>query len=206
MRKIKIILLVISCLFVNSLLADVIYFSNGDIDEGHVKSNGDRFIISTKDMTGSYGIQTNKVLFIKYGEWLENLDEATQKVAENTKKTKSITSGKVEDTIIEIEGKLPKQISKSIDISKLKVGNPMIWVMGSLLVVFIILSTVCIIFLLIDAFKYSLAWGLCSLFIPFVIWIYLFTNYSGNKGKMFLGIISPFLWIILSFSVLMLTK
>jgi len=206
MKNIKKLSILLSVLLINSLFADVIYFSNGDIDEGYARNSGDRFIISTKDMTGSYGVQTNRVMCIKYGKWIENLDEATQKVAKNTKQIKSITVIETEEPMGGIEGELPKQVLKSINVSKLKNGKLMFWIMGVSFVIFTILSLICSIFLLIDAFKCSLAWGLCSLLIPFVAWVYLFKNYSGNKGKIFLGIISPLLWIIISFSITLLTK
>ncbi|RLD11444.1 MAG: hypothetical protein DRI44_03595 [Chlamydiae bacterium] len=204
MKQIKIIILVIFCLFVNSLFADVIYFSNGDIDEGHVKSNGDRFIISTKDMTGSYGIQTNKVMLVKYGEWLENLDEATQRVAENTKKTKALFGGnKAQKAINKITGILPDKVPTCIFGKSM---SAQVIIIGSIFIFLSFVSLIYSIILLVDAFKCSLAWGLCSLFIPFVIWFYLFTNYTGSRGKMFFWLISPVVWGTLSLSVLMLTK
>ena len=46
----------------------------------------------------------------------------------------------------------------------------------------VILAFVGWIMLLIQAFKESLAWGLCSLFIPFVILVFAFMHWSKAKG------------------------
>ena len=67
MRYIKFIFVIISYLFVNSLFADVIYFSNGDIDEGHVTITGNRVVIATRDKKGSYGVSSDSIEKIDYG-------------------------------------------------------------------------------------------------------------------------------------------
>jgi hypothetical protein len=209
MKNIKIFFIVISYLFVNSLLADVIYFSNGDIDEGHVTITGNRVVIVTRDKKGSYGVSSDSVKKIDYGSWVEDLDISARIIAENTKKTKALSkANKTQQTINKITGVLPDKVPiPTVPTCKFdKSMSAQVIIVGSMFIILSFISLIYSIILLVDAFKCSIAWGLCSLFIPFVIWIYLFTNYTGSRGKMFFWLISPLIWGILSFSVLMLTK
>ena len=49
-------------IFANLLFADVIYFANGDIDEGIVQTNSIDIFIQTKDKRGSYSVPRNSVV------------------------------------------------------------------------------------------------------------------------------------------------
>ncbi len=209
MRYIKFIFVIISYLFVNSLFADVIYFSNGDIDEGHVTITGNRVVIATRDKKGSYGVSSDSIEKIDYGMWIEDLDISARLIAKNTKKTKALSgANKTQKTINKITGILPDKVPvPTVPTCKFdKSMSAQVIIVGSMFIILSLVSFIYSIILLVDAFKCSIAWGLCSLFIPFVIWIYLFTNYSGNRGKMFFWLISPLIWGILSLSVIMLTK
>ena len=188
-------------LFANFIFADVIYFSNGDIDEGHVKLQGKNIMVTTKNKKGSYGIPTNSIKRIEKGIWLDDLDLSVRKVAENTRITKPIIADKAIRTINTVNNVLQKKFSFLSYKQSEKIPMQVI-IICSICFILIIVSFVCRIVLWVDAFQFSIAWGLCSLFIPFVIWIYLFTNYTGNKGKMFLWLLSPILWLILSISII----
>jgi len=204
--KMKLIKILFAILFlVNLSLADVIYFANGDIDEGHVNVEDDMLIIAKKDKTGKYGVPTNSIKRVEYGIWKEDLDPTLRKVVESTKKVKPISVKGTQHTINRVTHALPKNVPMtSYELNQSTKVQTIIFI--SVFILLSIISFVCTIVLLVDAFKCSIAWGLCSLFIPIVIWIYLFTNYSGSKGKMFLWLMAPIMWAILALSVIMLTS
>lgn len=56
------------------------------------------------------------------------------------------------------------------------------------------------IWILVIAFKKSVAWGLCSLFIPFVIFVFTFMNWKETKKPFYiwlLGFIVAIIFMIL---------
>ena len=192
-------------LFANFIFADVIYFSNGDIDEGHVTLQGENIRVITKDKKGSYGFPTNSIKRIEKDKWLDDLDLSVRKAAEESKIAKPIVANKTTHRINTVNQILPKEFSLPTYKPNNKISIQVIIIVIISFILFIV-SFICRIVLLVDAFKFSIAWGLCSLLIPFVIWIYLFTNYTGNKGKMLLWLLSPFLWLILSVSIIKITS
>lgn len=193
----------------NFLFADVIYFTNGDIDDGLVSINGERVTISTKDKKGSYGVSTGSIKYIEYGIWIKNLDPKTQAIAKESKKIKNVKIGGAKGAIKNITEKLPENVSDKFSVSKFNGMPKKIHALGyvfiAILFILILVAAVCKIILLIDAFKYSLGWGFASLFVPFVLLIYLFLYYNGSKGKMFFWMFAPILWILFAIIYMTLT-
>ncbi|MCK5851664.1 hypothetical protein KAH27_01435 [bacterium] len=208
--------IIISCAFLfliaNLILADLIYFDNGDIDEGFATPDGVIMTIRSKDKKGEYGVSTNRVLRVKVGLWFEDLNEAERDVAESSKKMESVE--KILDPIEYVKHTIPAQLQiHSTKLNKItgllpnnKDSTLMRFSSVFLLLMFIILiivSAVCNIIVLVDAFKNSIAWGILSLLVPIVLLVYLLTAYRGNKGKIFFWMLSPIIWfglMLLAFS------
>lgn len=208
--------IIISCTFLfliaNLIFADLIYFDNGDIDEGFAIADGVIMTIRSKDKKGEYGVSTNRVLRVKVGLWFEDLNEAERDVAESSKKMESVE--KTLDPIEYVKHTVPAQLQiHSTKLNKItgllpnSTGSMILLVSNLFLflvfVTLVIVSGICNIIVLIDAFKNSILWGILSLFVPIVLFIYLLTGYRGNKGKTFFWIISPLIWfglMLLAFS------
>ena len=201
---------IISCTFLfliaNLTFADLIYFDNGDIDEGFATADGVIMTITSKDKKGEYGVSTNRVLRVKVGLWFEDLNEAERDVAESSKNMESVE--KILNPIEYVKRAVPAQLQThstklnkitgflpdSKDSMVLLVSNLFLFLVFTIL---IIVSAVCNIIVLIDAFKNSIVWGILSLFVPIVLLIYLLTAYRGNKGKIFFWMLSPIIWFAL---------
>ena len=195
--------------FVNFIFADVIYFTNGDIDEGIVQTNDVNIIIQTKDRMGSYSVPKTSVVSIDYGKWIKDLDGVKQEIALKSKKTTKIKAANTKEVINKVKYSLPKNVFDNIDHTEEKVKKQSTFLLIFILVIFVLLcggSLVCNIIVLIDAFKRSILWGLFSLFIPIVLLIYLITNYSGNKSRMFFWMFAPIFWLFLSYLIIMSTS
>ena len=77
-------------LIANLIFADLIYFDNGDIDEGFATADGVIMTITSKDKKGEYGVSTNRVLRVKVGLWFEDLNEAERDIAEASKNMEKV--------------------------------------------------------------------------------------------------------------------
>ena len=195
----KLNILIVFFMVVFSVSADVIYFNNGDIDEGYAKVNGSRVKIQNRDELSAYELSTNLIKAIEYGVWIEDMGKTVQRIAANSgnqvanskNPLKNISLNKISNT--KIKG-----------VSFKKFFNNLATPRGILVAIIIIgvfacciISFVGNIILLVDAFKNNILWGIFGLLFPIVLLIYLFSNYSGNRGKMFFWIyIFPFLWLI----------
>ena len=194
-------------LIANLTFADVIYFDNGDIDEGFVSINDNIMTITSQDKKGEYGVLTNHILRVKFGIWIKDLNDTERSIAESSKKQQVVE--KKFDPIEQIQQAIPKEwqggsidpqkilqnlLPKSKGITMMFISNVFLFFV---LIVLIIVSIVCNILVLIDAFKNHIAWGILSLLIPFVLLVYLLAHYRGRRGKMFFWIISPGIWFIL---------
>ncbi len=199
-------------LIANLTFADLIYFDNGDVDEGYATAEGAIMTITSKDKKGEYGVSTNRVLRVETGLWFKDLNKIERNIAEASKNMETVkktlsTIGEVHQTVVpqvqrELE-KLNKKFSflpSSNGSKAMRISNYFLFFVFFTLV---IVSAVCNIIVLIDAFKNSIVWGILSLFVPIVLFIYLLTGYRGNKGKTFFWIISPLIWfglMLLAFS------
>ena len=181
-------------MIVFSVSADIIYFKNGDIEEGYVKINGARARVLSRDELNEYEMSTNQIKSVEYGIWIEDKGKVIKEIAKVSKgnvtiiETPFLDSSKLENKKFPIKTAL-KEIGtvRGMTIILLVVG----------VLVCIIVSFVGNIIILVDAFKNNILWGIFGLIFPFVLLIYLFTNYNGNKGRMFFWVyILPFLWLI----------
>ena len=218
MKKAILIFAALLFLIANLSLADLIYFANGDIDEGFAITNGAILTVKSNDKKGKYGVPTNCVLYVKYGMWFEDLNEAERIVAESSGNMagveKSLTSiermqqmnpvDMLQEQSNECIDSLPSGLRNALD--NVRGGNvstaEMISRVALLIVALIlyIVSIVCSIIILIDAFKTSVIWGLLCIFVPFAFPIYFFVKYTGKKFKMFFWIvIAPILWMAIMF-------
>jgi len=193
-------------LIANFIFADVIYFDNGDIDEGFATADGVIMTITSKDKKGEYGVSTNRVIRVKVGLWFEDLNEAERDIAEASKNMEKVE--KILNPIEYVKHNVPAQLqTQSAKLNKITGFLPnnkdsMVLMVSNLFLILVftilvIVSTVCNIIVLVDAFKNSIVWGILSLFIPIVLLVYLLTAYRGNKGKIFFWMLSPIIWFAL---------
>ena len=199
-------------LFANLAFADLIYFDNGDIDEGFATTNGAIMTITSEDKKGEYGVSTNRVLRVEFGLWFKDLNDAERSIAEASKNMEVVkktlgTIDEVRHTVVpKVQrelGNLNKKFSLIPDSNGSKAMMGINVFLFAVFIVLVIVSVVCNIVVLIDAFKNSIVWGILSLFIPIVLFIYFLTRYTGNKGKTFFWMISPIIWfglMLLAFS------
>jgi len=212
MKTITIIFGAFLFLIANLTFGDLIYFDNGDIDEGFATSNGAIMTITTEDKKGEYGVSTNRVLRVEFGLWFKDLNESERRIAEASKnmavvkKTLS-TIEEVHQTVVPQVQRELRNLNKKFSFIPDSKGSKTMMIMNIflifVLIVLIIVSVVCNIVVLVDAFRYSIVWGILSLFVPLVLFIYFITRYTGNKGKTFFWMISPIIWfglMLLAFS------
>ena len=192
-------ILIAILIVVFSVSADVIYFNNGDIDEGYVKINGSRVKIQNRDELNEYELSTNLIKAIKYGVWIEDMGKEVQTIAENSGNQVAISKNPLKNISL---NKISNTKIKGVSFKNFL--NDLATPRGLLVIVIIIgsligsiVSLVGNIILLIDAFKNNILWGIFGIIIPFVLLVYLFSNYSGNRWKMFFWIyLLPCIWLV----------
>ena len=189
----KINILIVFLIVVFSVSADIIYFKNGDIEEGYVKINEGRVRVLSRDELNEYEMSTNQIKSVEYGIWIEDKGKVTKEIAK-------VSSGNV--TIIEPPfWDFSKFGNKGFSLKSV-LNN--IGTVRNISIILLVLGVfVCIgvsfvgnVIILIDAFKKNILWGIFGLiFFPIVLLIYLLTNYKGNRGRMFFWVyLLPLLW------------
>lgn len=186
--------LIVFLIVVFSVSADVIYFNNGDIDEGYATVDGDSITILSRNEMNKYGMPTNKIKAIEYGVWIEDKGKEVQALAAIPDDSGILTSKQLNKiSNMKIKGLNFNNILN--DLTTTKGILSAILFLG--IIVCFIVAFVGNIIVLVDAFKNNVLWGIFSLLFPIVLLIYLFGHYSGRKGRMFFWIyIFPILWIV----------
>jgi hypothetical protein len=196
--------IVVSCAMLH---ADVVVFKDGHYDEGYVTSAGERIRVRSRDGRSEYQISTSHVERIHANQWYANL-EAEEKA--------SMT---VTEPVVPSEpASVASPIAMYMRMGRMQLQRQL-WRLGlradagglqqvaalaiaaGMLLTFVIMC-VCAVFLIIDAFKRSTAWGLACLLCPPAQLVYLFTVYTGSKGRMLLGLLAPFWWALATYVAL----
>ena len=190
----KINILIVFLIVVFSVSADIIYFKNGDIEEGYVKINEGRVRVLSRDELNEYEMSTNQIKSVEYGIWIEDKGKVTKEIAK-------VSSGNV--TVIETPFWVFSKFGNKGFSLKSVLNN--IGTVRNISIILLVLGVfVCIgvsfvgnVIILIDAFKKNILWGIFGLiFFPIVLLIYLLTDYTGNKGRMFFWVyLLPLLWV-----------
>ena len=192
-------ILTVFLIVVFSVSADVIYFNNGDIEEGYAKVNEDRIKILSRDELNKYELSTNLIKAIEYGVWIEDMGKEVQVIAERSANQVANSKNPLNNIPLNKISNI-KINGVSFQKALTNIATPKGMSIGLIFVGFIIcfiVSLVGNIILLVDAFKNNILWGIFGILFPIVLLIYLFSNYSGNKGKMLFWVyILPFLWLI----------
>ena len=198
----SVILFLLAFCILNAM-GDIIWFNDGAYEEGRVEVLDDKVRVYEREGTGMYEIQSNLVNRIDYNTWKEDLAPGVRKKARVTIMTNVIVAG--QDTAITVTTRwdqtaMDTQVQKYTRNLNFSVNNKKgIVTLIGVVIFFILMLTalVCEIIILVDAFKKSLWWGLACLFVPFVFLYYLIFEYTGNKLRMFMLIVSPVIFIVL---------
>lgn len=185
-----------------TIWADVIFFKNGKMEQGYVEVTGNKYRVKDRVGGGEVEFYTGIVKKIEYGMWFEDLDPKVRSQAVTSIITNEPAAGDTMPTVVTADWALVETPPDHLDFDTIMedVNPTALWLWGSGLLLFFILwvvSFVCWILVLVDAFKSSIWWGLGSLFIYLVFLIYLIFEYSGRKGRMFLLVHSPYIFIVL---------
>ncbi len=139
-------------------------------------------------------MSTNKIEAIEYGAWIDDKGQDIKAIAEDSKGYTAPGS----KAINKISSTKVKGISLKSAFGSLGTAR------GISMIIFVIGTFACFIvafvgniIILVDAFKKSLAWGFLCIFVPLILFIYLLTNYTGNKGRMFFWVyLFPLIWVL----------
>ncbi|NLF38662.1 hypothetical protein GX586_04410 [bacterium] len=193
--------------------ADVIFLRNGDIVEGFATNAGDRLIVRERREIGEFALSTELVERIAYGVWIENV--FTGKFDASAIDTSAIDAPMAPQTEPDAtplvshaqqvrKPAMPKSVSRLLTGGK-RGATVTILVLAAGFVFFSLVSAVCYIVVLVDAFKTGILWGLLCLFIMPAVYVYVAACYHGARAKVFFGLISPLLWALCSIVVLIFT-
>jgi len=191
--------------------ADVIVFNDGAYDEGYVHSTGTLITVRGRDGKSEYSVASAIVARIEYNRWYNELDGN----AKISAKGGSITTMNTQSFLVAKTGeKVTQQLHEQRMAwtwlkAFMKKDGPRITARGTAqavktLVVFVglllcmLVSTIASIVLIIDAFKRSVLWGLVCLFCGIGLFVYIFTDYEGERRRMLLCLTAPLWWLLLA--------
>mgnify|MGYP007124308285 CR=1 FL=1 len=189
-------IILLSC----ALRADIIWLANGKAVEGSATLVDDKIRVIERDGKGEFELSTAAVVRVDVGIWLEDLDPAARSRTQRAMATPTIAAPAPtlpgSDTVrrhtgIRLRSLWPEK-GRKMDVRAYTMITGMIG-----FVFFSLLSTVCFVIVVIAAFRHHVVAGLLVLFVPLAVFVYLFTYYTGRKGRMFLYLISPMLWSVI---------
>jgi hypothetical protein len=185
-----------------AVCADVIFFKNGKMEQGYVEVKGNKYCVRDRVGGGEVEFYTGIVKKIEYGIWFEDLDTKIRSQAMTSIITNEPSAEDAVSTVVTTDWSFVETQPGEVDFETLMkdVNQTAIWMwlLGlALFAILMVVSFVCWIIVLVDAFKSSIWWGLGSVFIPIIFLIYLIIEYTGNKGRMFLLVYGPYIFIVL---------
>ncbi len=199
--------------------ADVIMFSDGAFDEGYVRCTGAFITVIGRDGKSEYSVSTALVAQIEYDRWYSELDAQARASTKGGPITTVNTQNYLMATTSEaVQRQLHKQRSALTWMSTfMKKDGPCPSARStvqalSTLVIFLgfivcgLITFIASIFLIIDAFKHSVLWGLLCLLCGVALFIYLFAEYEGRRGRMYFFLTAPLWWLFLVIGVQQLTR
>lgn len=194
-----------------SVGADVIMFNDGAFDEGYVHFTGTFVTVRGRDGKSEYSVPTAIVARIVYDRWYHELEEndkdGTKGGVITLLSTQNIVVATTSDAVYQQMDKQKRAFAWLR--AMLQKDGPRYTTRGTAqavrtLVIFggfvisVLISTIATIFLIIDAFKRSVLWGLLCLFCSIGLLIYLFTEYEGRRGRMLFYMMAPLVWLLLA--------
>ncbi len=192
-----------------ALHADVVVFNDGHYDEGYVTPVGERIIVRSRDGRSEYRIGTSLVERIHVNRWYADL-EAEEKAAmtvfeQAAPPPRGPVSAARPGAAAVRQGRVQLQrllwrVGFGAQADGLQQARALAMVVGMLIAMLVMSASM--VFLIIDAFKHSSAWGLLCLLCPPAQLVYLFTVYTGSKGRVLLGLLAPLWWALAAYAAL----
>jgi hypothetical protein len=190
--------------------ADVIVFRDGKCDEGYISLTGGFVTVRGRDGRSEYTISTSVVARIEFDRWFRDLGEQARRASAGapitvatTQSVVSVATGAVlrqlqleRVNLRWLRSFMTKDGARAILHSSPETLSNLALIVGMLLA--FLTAVIATIYLIIDAFKHSILWGVLCFFCNIALLIYLFTQYQGPRARMFLYLTAPVWWALLT--------
>jgi len=179
---------------------DIIWLVNGKALEGSAELVGGKVRVVERDGKGEYELSTAMVARVDVGIWLEDLEPAARAEAQRALQVPTVAEparALPGEEALRRRGLSWRKLLCDTDTNKknnLQKYTVIVGMVGC--VFFVILSLVAFIITLIDAFRKHVVAGLVVLLVPLAVLVYASVYYSGRKGRMFMALISPVIWLV----------
>ncbi|MCX7846768.1 MAG: hypothetical protein N2595_01875 [bacterium] len=186
-------------LFSTLARADIVWLTTGKALEGIAEPVDGKIRVLERDGKGEYELSTALVVRVDQGVWLEDLDpdartqvQRAMHVPSVAEPTPALPGEQLFHSAAQIWRRLLGSPTKPIHIKYTLI----VALIG--LAFFTLLSLACFIKVLLAAFRHHLIAGLALLLVPPAVLVYTLFFYPGNRKKLLLALLSPFLWCIIA--------